>query len=454
MCPIPRPPSLCPAPPGARPVGRDRSARPASAQCVRPRRLDRVLVHVRRPVPRLRTPRACRRAPRHPASWRAPNPGGPRCGLDGLPRASPELHPDQLEPSRWIRGVLRRRFRRVRLCRRGDPAPARRPSRLRGAHRHGAPERRPSRSLAVQPHLRHLHAPRRCGRPPRETLAGHDVRVPRPCRAGPPAPSPRELRPRRLVIDCGADHRLERPGDWAAFYGGDTTAPGPTAFPSWSTRPAGNAAATELTGAAPASPPRAATSPRSPSSLAPGIARGRGRGPTTSSRCSRSARRAPARASSPDLLASEILGSASPYWVGGVHRHNPEIPQNLAVPRARPGPTHLVHAGARADVARHPRHLDGPARARRGCRRRPRRLGRRPTPASRSCTLLPAGSSSRARPTSLGANTCAHRAGGRRARRPGGRGDRPRQPRQGHRGCRHPVRQHRARPAPRPPACP
>jgi N-acetyl-gamma-glutamyl-phosphate reductase len=31
-----------------------------------------------------------------------------------------------------------------------------------------------------------------------------------------------------------------------------------------------------------------------------------------------------------DLLASEILGSASAYAVGGSHRHNPEIRQNLA----------------------------------------------------------------------------------------------------------------------------
>jgi N-acetyl-gamma-glutamyl-phosphate reductase len=31
----------------------------------------------------------------------------------------------------------------------------------------------------------------------------------------------------------------------------------------------------------------------------------------------------------PDLLAAEILGSASAYGVGGAHRHNPEIVQNL-----------------------------------------------------------------------------------------------------------------------------
>jgi N-acetyl-gamma-glutamyl-phosphate reductase len=32
-----------------------------------------------------------------------------------------------------------------------------------------------------------------------------------------------------------------------------------------------------------------------------------------------------------DLLASELLGSASAYAVGGVHRHIPEIAQNLSV---------------------------------------------------------------------------------------------------------------------------
>ncbi|MEO8528897.1 MAG: Asd/ArgC dimerization domain-containing protein, partial [Pseudolysinimonas sp.] len=31
----------------------------------------------------------------------------------------------------------------------------------------------------------------------------------------------------------------------------------------------------------------------------------------------------------PDLLASSIMGSANAYQVGGVHRHNPEIVQNL-----------------------------------------------------------------------------------------------------------------------------
>ena len=35
------------------------------------------------------------------------------------------------------------------------------------------------------------------------------------------------------------------------------------------------------------------------------------------------------KSASVDLLASEIGGSATAYGVGGIHRHNPEIRQNL-----------------------------------------------------------------------------------------------------------------------------
>ncbi|HSI92705.1 MAG TPA: Asd/ArgC dimerization domain-containing protein, partial [Jiangellaceae bacterium] len=38
----------------------------------------------------------------------------------------------------------------------------------------------------------------------------------------------------------------------------------------------------------------------------------------------------------PHLLASEIMGSASPYGVGGEHRHVPEIEQNLALAAGGP----------------------------------------------------------------------------------------------------------------------
>ena len=42
------------------------------------------------------------------------------------------------------------------------------------------------------------------------------------------------------------------------------------------------------------------------------------------------------RALQPHLLASEIMGAAKPYAVGGVHRHIPEIEQNLSAAAGAP----------------------------------------------------------------------------------------------------------------------
>ena len=36
------------------------------------------------------------------------------------------------------------------------------------------------------------------------------------------------------------------------------------------------------------------------------------------------------KAAKPHLLGSEVMGNASAYGVGGVHRHTPEITQNLS----------------------------------------------------------------------------------------------------------------------------
>ena len=47
------------------------------------------------------------------------------------------------------------------------------------------------------------------------------------------------------------------------------------------------------------------------------------------------------KALKPHLTAAEALGSAQPYAVGGVHRHIPEIVQNLEVAGARPGAVRL-----------------------------------------------------------------------------------------------------------------
>ena len=73
-------------------------------------------------------------------------------------------------------------------------------------------------------------------------------------------------------------------------------------------------------------------------------------------------------------LAGEILGSANPYAVGGVHRHIPEIQQSLRwAGVAHPTVSFTPVVGAH--VPRHPVHRDSPARARHVGRKRARRLG-------------------------------------------------------------------------------
>lgn len=42
------------------------------------------------------------------------------------------------------------------------------------------------------------------------------------------------------------------------------------------------------------------------------------------------------KAAKPHLLASEVMGSMSPYGVGGVHRHTPEMIQNLGAAAGEP----------------------------------------------------------------------------------------------------------------------
>jgi N-acetyl-gamma-glutamyl-phosphate reductase len=130
-----------------------------------------------------------------------------------------------------------------------------------------------------------------------------------------------------LVVDCGADHRLTDPDAWAAFYGGEYHGAWTYGMPELLLAGGGTqrqnlAGATRI--AVPGCNVTAITL-----GLAPGIAAGviapddlvsvLAVGPSGAGRSLRT-----------DLLASELLGSASAYQVGGVHRHTPEILQNLA----------------------------------------------------------------------------------------------------------------------------
>ena len=96
------------------------------------------------------------------------------------------------------------------------------------------------------------------------------------------------------------------------------------------------------------------------------------------------------RSLKPHLLGAEVMGAMSPYGVGGVHRHTPEIEQNLTAAGAGP-----VTVSFTPTLAPMPRGILATctARVRPGARRRTPCAppGRRPTPTSRSSTSCPTG---------------------------------------------------------------
>ena len=179
-----------------------------------------------------------------------------------------------------------------------------------------------------QPHLRSLrHLTLRDTTP--ESLTGHDVVV----LALPHGQSGRltdAVADVPLVIDVGADHRLESPSDWEQFYGGAFSQPWTYGVPEL---PVGTGKQRDrLVGATRIAAPGCNASTVS-LSLAPGVAAGvidpgdivsvLAVGPSGAGKSLK-----------PHLLASEVLGSANPYAVGGSHRHIPEIRQALAAAAA------------------------------------------------------------------------------------------------------------------------
>lgn len=177
--------------------------------------------------------------------------------------------------------------------------------------------------IAVQPHLRSLRHLTLSPTTP-EALAGHDVvflALPHGKSGEFTAALPAET----LVIDCGADHRLTDEADWAAFYGGDYYGAWTYGVPEL---PVGTGKGRDaLVGATRIAAPGCNASTVA-LSLAPGIAAGviepldlvsvLAVGPSGAGKSLKV-----------NLLASEILGSANPYAVGGTHRHIPEIAQGL-----------------------------------------------------------------------------------------------------------------------------
>jgi N-acetyl-gamma-glutamyl-phosphate reductase len=126
-----------------------------------------------------------------------------------------------------------------------------------------------------------------------------------------------------LVVDCGADHRLTSADAWAAFYGGEYHGAWMYGMPELAAQRDVLSGATRI--AVPGCNVTAITL-----ALAPGIAAGV-IAPDDLVAVLAVGTSGAGKSLRPELLASQIAGSASAYQVGGIHRHTPEIVQNLEV---------------------------------------------------------------------------------------------------------------------------
>lgn len=175
----------------------------------------------------------------------------------------------------------------------------------------------------VQPHLRTL-ADLVLRPTTSESLAGHDI-VFLALPHGKSGAITGKLAPDTLIVDCGADHRLADQNDWEAFYGGEY-------FGAWSYGVpelplADGKQRSALVGTKRIAAPGCNASTVA-LALAPGISAGvieerdlvavLAVGPSGAGKSLKV-----------ENLASEIIGSANPYAVGGTHRHIPEIQQAL-----------------------------------------------------------------------------------------------------------------------------
>ncbi|WP_435971043.1 N-acetyl-gamma-glutamyl-phosphate reductase [Streptomyces sp. Qhu_M48] len=173
----------------------------------------------------------------------------------------------------------------------------------------------------LQPHLLPL-ADRVLVPTTADELAGHDV-VFLALPHGQSAAVAEQLGPDVLVVDMGADFRLREPADWETYYGSPHAGTWPYGLPEL---PGARAA---LEGskrvAVPGCYPTAV-------SLALFPAYENGLAEPEAVIVAASGTSGAGKAAKPHLLGSEVMGSMSPYGVGGGHRHTPEMIQNLSGP--------------------------------------------------------------------------------------------------------------------------
>jgi N-acetyl-gamma-glutamyl-phosphate reductase len=153
------------------------------------------------------------------------------------------------------------------------------------------------------------------------TLAGHDV-VFLALPHGTSAAIAAELGPDVLVVDAGADHRLIEAAQWRKFYGSEHAGTWPYGLPELPGQREALAQTKRI--AVPGCYPTAVTLALLPA-LTSGLVNGAGVVAVAVSGTSGAG-----KSLKPNLLGSEVLGSASAYGVGGVHRHVPEMLQNFS----------------------------------------------------------------------------------------------------------------------------
>ena len=177
----------------------------------------------------------------------------------------------------------------------------------------------------LQPHLVPL-ADRVLGPTSVEALAGHEV-VFLALPHGQSAAVAEQLGDDALVVDCGADFRLRDAAAWERFYGTPHAGTWPYGLPELPG--ARQALRTTRRIAVPGCYPTAV-------SLALFPAYAAGLVEPEAVIVAASGTSGAGKSLKPHLLGSEVMGSMSPYGVGGGHRHTPEIAQNLSALAGEP----------------------------------------------------------------------------------------------------------------------
>lgn len=160
-----------------------------------------------------------------------------------------------------------------------------------------------------------------------ETLAGHDVvflALPHGSSSALAAALPDDV----VVIDCGADHRLTSQSAWKAFYDTPYAGSWPYGMPELAAHGGAKQRDQLLQArriAVPGCYPTAVSLALAPV-LSSGLASSEDIVVVAASGTSGAG-----RSLKPHLLGAEVMGSMTPYGVGGGHRHTPEIEQNLSL---------------------------------------------------------------------------------------------------------------------------